>query len=243
MPHTHSNPLIFEALLLSCCSVAKSCPTLCNPMDCSPIRLLCPWDFPVKNTGVGFYFLLQGIFPTQGWNSHMLHWQADSLPLSHQGSPPATGYFQTYLGIRFMWRLKKCPKLSSSLQLNWIKTFEGFPCGSACKESTCNAGDLGLIPGLGRSPGEGKGFPLQCSGLENPMDCIVHGVTKRHNWVIFTHSLKIFECGPRNVFYKLPGVSGEVNLMVIHWPTYKIHAPDSECMNQDLRRNERLKNK
>ena len=45
----------------------------------------------------------------------------------------------------------------------------GFPCGLAGKESTCNAGDLGLIPGLGRSPGEGKGCPLQYSGLENSM--------------------------------------------------------------------------
>ena len=48
-----------------------------------------------------------------------------------------------------------------------------FPCGSAGKESAYNAGDLGLIPGLGRSPGEGKGDPLQYSGLENSMDCIV----------------------------------------------------------------------
>ena len=46
------------------------------------------------------------------------------------------------------------------------------------KESTCNMEDLGSIPGLGRSPGEGKGYPLQYSGLENSMDCIVHGVTK-----------------------------------------------------------------
>jgi len=55
---------------------------------------------------------------------------------------------------------------------------KGFPCGSAGKESTCNGRDLGLIPGLGRSPGEGKGYPLQYSGLENSMDCIVHGVAK-----------------------------------------------------------------
>ena len=55
---------------------------------------------------------------------------------------------------------------------------EGFPCGSAGKESACNAGDLGSIPGLGRSPGEGKGYPLQYSGLENSMDSIVYGVTK-----------------------------------------------------------------
>ena len=56
--------------------------------------------------------------------------------------------------------------------------FLGFPGGSAGKESACNAGDLGSIPGLGRSPGEGKGYPLQYSGLENSMDCIVHGVAK-----------------------------------------------------------------
>ena len=53
-----------------------------------------------------------------------------------------------------------------------------FLYGSAGKESTCNSGDLGLIPGLGRSPGEGKGYPLQYSGLEKSMDSIVQGVTK-----------------------------------------------------------------
>ena len=53
-----------------------------------------------------------------------------------------------------------------------------FPCGSAGKESACNVGDQGSFPGLGRSPGEGKGYPLQYSGLENSMDCIVHGVAK-----------------------------------------------------------------
>ena len=59
-----------------------------------------------------------------------------------------------------------------------ILSKKGFPGGSAGKESACNVGDLGLIPGLGRSPGEGKGYPLQYSGLENSMDCIDHGVTK-----------------------------------------------------------------
>ena len=54
----------------------------------------------------------------------------------------------------------------------------GFPCGSAGKESACSVGDLGSIPGFGRSPGEGKGYPQQYSGLENSMDCIVHGVTR-----------------------------------------------------------------
>ena len=56
--------------------------------------------------------------------------------------------------------------------------FLGFPGGSAGKESACNVGDLGSIPGLGRSPGEGKGYLLQYSSLENSMDFIVHGVTK-----------------------------------------------------------------
>ena len=54
----------------------------------------------------------------------------------------------------------------------------GFHCGSAGKESACNAGDWGSIPGLGRSPGEGKGYSFQYSNLEESMDCIVHGVTK-----------------------------------------------------------------
>ena len=53
-----------------------------------------------------------------------------------------------------------------------------FPDGSEGKESACNVGDLGLIPGLGRSPGGGNDNPLQYSGLENSMDCKVHGVAK-----------------------------------------------------------------
>ena len=65
----------------------------------------------------------------------------------------------------------------------------GFPGGSAGKESTCNAGDLGLIAGLGRSSGEGKGYPLQYSGLENFMDCIVHGAAKTQTQLNNFHSL------------------------------------------------------
>ena len=67
------------------------------------------------------------------------------------------------------------------IQLNLVDNtgkYQGFPDSSAGKESACNAGDLGSIPGLGRSPGEGKGYPLQYSGLENSMDCIVYRVTK-----------------------------------------------------------------
>ena len=68
----------------------------------------------------------------------------------------------------------------------------GFPCGSAGKESICNAGDLGLIPGLGRSPGEWKGYPLQYSGLEKFMDCIVHGVVKSWTWLNDFHFTSSF---------------------------------------------------
>ena len=56
--------------------------------------------------------------------------------------------------------------------------FLGFFCGSADEESACNEGDLGSIPGLGRTPGEEQGYPLQYSGLENSMDCIAHRVLK-----------------------------------------------------------------
>ena len=70
--------------------------------------------------------------------------------------------------------------------------------GSAGKESTCNVGDLGSIPGLGRSPGKGNGYPLQYSGLENPVGYIVHGVAKSQTRLIDDHSLsyliKVKDC-------------------------------------------------
>ena len=61
---------------------------------------------------------------------------------------------------------------------NMYHIYTGFPGGSAGKQSACNAGDLGSIPGLGRPPGEGNSYPLQYSGLENSMDCIFHRVTR-----------------------------------------------------------------
>ena len=69
------------------------------------------------------------------------------------------------------------------ISLLLLKAHKGFPGGSDGKESACNAGDLGLITGFGRSHGEGKGYPLQYSCLENSMDrgawqATVHGVTK-----------------------------------------------------------------
>ena len=67
-------------------------------------------------------------------------------------------------------------RMYGKVLLNFL--VKGFPCGSAGKESAHNVGDLDSIPGLGRPPGEGKGHPLQYSGLENSVDCTVHGVAK-----------------------------------------------------------------
>ena len=69
-----------------CAPRAESVMSDSRPHGLQPARLLCPWNFPGKNTGVGCHFLLQGIFPTQGSKPclfHLLHWQADSLPLHH----------------------------------------------------------------------------------------------------------------------------------------------------------------
>ena len=76
----------------------------------------------------------------------------------------------------------------------------GFPGGSAGKESGCNVGDLDLIPRLGTSSGEGKGYPVQYSGLENSMDCVVRGVaksrTRRRDFTfIFIEKVELFASG------------------------------------------------
>ena len=79
--------------------LCQLCPTLCNPMDC---RLLCPWDSPGKNTGVGCQALLQGIFPTQRLNLclfSLLHWPAGICHWNHLGSPT-----YTHVCICFFWK-------------------------------------------------------------------------------------------------------------------------------------------
>ena len=68
----------------------------------------------------------------------------------------------------------------------------GFPCGSAGKKSACNVGDRVSVPELGRSPGEGKRYSLQCSGLENSMDCIVQGIAKSQTWLSDFHFHLLF---------------------------------------------------
>ena len=118
--------------------------------------------------------------------------------------------------------------------------FLGFPYGSAGEESTCNVGDLGSIPGLGRSPGEGKGYPLQYSGLENSMDPIVHRVANSQTRLSDFHFL--FHCSmlwfPRQEYWgglpfpspgelPNPGIEEESHVSCIgrwvlyHWATWE----------------------
>ena len=130
-------------------------------------RLLHPWDFLGKSTRVGCHFLLQGIFLTQGSNPGLPLCRQTLYHLSHQGRRPR---FNSCVR-KIRWRRDRLP----------TPVFLGFPRGSAGKESACNAGDLGSIPGLGKSPGKGEGYQLQYSGLENSMDCSlpsssVHGI-------------------------------------------------------------------
>ena len=88
--------------------------------------------------------------------------------------------FDPWVG-KICWRRDRLP----------TPVFLGFPCGSAGKES-CNVRDLGSIPGLGRSPGEGKGYSFHYSGLENSMDYIAHGVTK--SWTQLSKFHFTFKC-------------------------------------------------
>ena len=100
-------------------------------------------------------------------------------------------------------------KMSTFFHLIFLKVL-GFPCQLAGKESACNVRDLGLIPGLGISPGEGKGYPLQNSGLENSMGCIVHGVTKSRTRLSDFH----FTCTLWSVQKK-----GDLEIQTVQWHT------------------------
>ena len=207
------------------------------------MRLLCPWNFPDKNTGVGCYFLLQGIFLTQVLKPHplhLLHWWVDSLPLAPHEKHiyvcvcvcihiyiyciycflfifrklPIKCMFANYVVMNlvnvqthlimgtigdssptyteqcreviiqqcslkvFLWwggqslcRWKRANQphweclWSIQYWLQFLYLTWGFPESSVVKESSCNAGDLGLIPGSGRSAGEGIGYHSGTLGL------------------------------------------------------------------------------
>ena len=86
------------------------------------------------------------------------------------------------------------------------REYRAFPGGPVVKNTPCNAGHLGSIPGLGRSPGEGKGYSLQYSGLENSVDCVVYRVTESWTQLSDFHFLK-----ENNFFSPLDG-GGDINI-------------------------------
>ena len=156
-------------------------------------RLPHPWDSPGKNTGVGCHFLLQCVkVKSQSEVVQLCPTLSDPMDCSPPGSS-IHGIFQArvlechclcllrdicYVWLILAFEIMSCHLLLIAKIRCWFSTWLGFPCGSDGKESTCNVGDLDSIPGLGRSPGEGNGYLLQYSGLENSMDCIVHGISK-----------------------------------------------------------------
>ena len=130
---------------------------------CSPPVFSVHGDFPSKNTGVGCHFFLQEIFPIQGLKPHHLHCERI---LAH-------------------WATRKVPWGSFR---NCLIHWSGHPWWLSSKESSCNAGDAGLIPGSGRCPGGGNGNPFQYSCLDNPVDreawlATVHRVEKSWTWL------------------------------------------------------------
>ena len=106
---------------------------------------------------------------------------------------PLFQIFFFFLHIGHYRVLKRVPNAVQQVFICYLFYIHGFPCGSAHKESICNAGDLGSIPSLGRSPGEGRGYPLQYFGLEKSMDS-VHGLnkeldtTERFSLSLYIHS-------------------------------------------------------
>ena len=106
--------------------------------------------------------------------------------------------------LNYQWELTPlviC--LPSACKWSWQPLFlVAFLMAQMVKNLLANTGDLGLIPGSGRSPGEGNGYPLQYSCLENPMDrgawwATVHGVAKRHDWE--TNTFTLFQICPATV--------------------------------------------
>ena len=102
--HLLLSSLVFIACVQKalCAKLLRPCPTLCDPMDCSPVRLLCPWDSPGQKTGVGWHALLQELFLTQDRthvSSICLHWQAGPSPLAPPGKPMESLGHRTSLNL------------------------------------------------------------------------------------------------------------------------------------------------
>ena len=140
-----------------------------------PTRLRSPWDSPGKNTGC--HFLLQCMKVKVKLFSHV--WLSNLWTAAYQ-APPSTGFFRQeyWSGLPLPSPVWDGCSISNAYQL--IQLFLG---NSAGKESACSAEDPGSVPGLGRSPGERNGKPLQYPCLENPIYrgvllAAIHGITK-----------------------------------------------------------------
>ena len=135
--------IVISFIAAATAKLRQSCPTLCNPIDSSP-------------PGSSVHGILR---------ARILEWVAISIPtiqlwgnsLCESGLP--SPWFNSWVR-KIPWRRDRLP----------TPVFLSFSCGSAGKESACKEEDLGSIPGLGRPPGERKGYPLQYSSLENSMD-------------------------------------------------------------------------
>ena len=166
------------------------------PLSCMDFPVVA-WGQQLKPAGSVVLRHMGSLFPDQGSEPPPLHWKVNSQPLYHQGRTWRK-FFLLVLGReKKKQRNYSGDRVPAGLECG-IKVlaasaeFLGFPGGSAGKESACSVGALGLIPGLGRSPGEGKGYPLQYSGLENSMDCIVHGVAKSRTRLSDFHFLNFY---------------------------------------------------
>ena len=154
---------------------------------------------PQRRTWSFISLLIQTSLQNKSWNMfHLMQWRKSDgmivcMLLYKNASLNLKNEFQleNWNGASLVTQLVKNPPAMQETPLWFLgqevplekgqathPVFLGFPSDSAGRESTCSAGDLGLIPGLGRSPGEGNGYPLQYSGLEISMDYIVDGVAK-----------------------------------------------------------------
>ena len=169
------------------CWVTQLCLTLCDPMDCSLPGSSVHGDSPSKDTGVGCQTLLQGIFQPRdqtqfSWNASrfFINWATREAHLythTHTHTHTHTYIYMYVYGSYIQAHIH-----------TYIYTYIGFPGGArVVKNLSANARDTGLIPGSGRSSGEGNVNPLQYSCLENSMDrgawkSIVHRVSK--SWTL-----------------------------------------------------------
>ena len=199
--------------------VAQSCPTPSDPMDCSPPGSSIHGIFQgrvLEWGGVGCQYLSleegkyiiiallksPSCYPTHLLVGFPMFFNSDlaSWKWKDSGAIKGDGLLNPLLDLLYQaWRLGILELFNSNINSSppVYLYFGGFPGGSDGKESACNVGDLGLIPGLGRSPGGEHGNPLQYSCLENPMNrrawwATVLGVAKSWAWLSAQHSTFVF---------------------------------------------------